>query len=86
MHEDIAKIADGELLGTQAVRTIVLVDFTKPTGDGGYAATKRSFTIIPDSEGDSTDAYTYSGTMKAADSPQAGTVTSDDEFKSCTFE
>ncbi len=86
VHEDIARIADGELLGTQAVRTIVLVDFTKPAEGGGYKAIKRSFTVIPDSEGGSTDAYTYSGTMKAADAPVTGIATSEDDFKTCTFE
>ena len=77
VHEDIARIADNELLGTEAVRSIVLVDFTKPSGDG-YVAAKREFTVLPDSEGDSTDAYTYSGAMKAAGTPVHGIAVSSD--------
>ncbi len=86
VHEDIAAIADGELLGAAAVRTLVLVDFTKPADNGGYVAVKRSFTVVPDSEGDSTDAYTYSGSMKAADTPVQGTAKSEDDWQTCTFE
>ena len=32
--------------------------------DGKKVAYKRDFAVIPDSEGDGTDAYTYSGTFK----------------------
>lgn len=85
VHEDMASIADGELIGTDAVRNIVLVDFTKKNTSGAYSAVKRSFSIIPDTEGDSTDAYTYSGTMKAAGDIIKGTVTSSDDFATVTF-
>ena len=61
VHEDIAKISDDELLGSAAIRPIVLVDLTKASG---VNAVKRDFAVIPDSEGDSTDAYTYSGNLK----------------------
>lgn len=62
--EDIVGIIDDELLGVDARRDIVIVNFAKPVEDG-YEAVRRTFSIIADSEGDSTDAYTYSGTMKA---------------------
>lgn len=61
---DIVSISDGELVGSDTHREIVLVDFSKKV-EGGYFAIKRTFAVIPDSEGDSTDAYTYSGSLKA---------------------
>ena len=61
--EDIVTIFDDELTGTDAQREIVQVDFTKESG-GGFAAVKRTFSVIADSAGDSTEAMTYSGTFK----------------------
>ncbi len=61
---DIVDIIDNELLGTDAHREIIMVDFSK-LSEGGYEAVKRKFAVIADSEGDGTDAYTYSGNMKA---------------------
>ena len=68
---DIVEIIDGEKLGTDAQREIIQVDFSK-TVTGGYAASKVTVTVIGDTEGDSTDAYTYSGTFARIDSPVAG--------------
>ena len=64
VHSEMVEILDGEYTGTEARRNIVVVDFSQPT-TGGYKATKREYAIIGDAEGDSTDAYTYSGTFKA---------------------
>ena len=61
---DIVDIIDNELLGTDGHREIVMVDFSRLSGDG-YEAVKRKFAVIADSEGNGTDAYTYSGNMKA---------------------
>lgn len=63
--EDIVEVINKEKLGTDARREIVLVDFSKPSADGGFEAIKRTFAIIADSEGGSMDAYTYGGTFKA---------------------
>lgn len=84
VHDDIVKITDGELTGDDAVRDIILVDLTEKTGDT-YAARKRSFSVIPDSEGDSTDAYTYSGTFKTKGASIEGTVTIDDSTNTLNF-
>lgn len=62
--EDIVKITNGEKLGLEAQREIVQVDFARPAENGGYHAVKRTISVIADSEGGSTDAYTYSGTFK----------------------
>ena len=63
VHADLVKITDDELLGSDAVRSIIMVDMTQETA-GKFKAVKRDFSVIPDSEGDSMDAYTYSGNMK----------------------
>ncbi len=82
VHLDIARIAEEELLGSAAVREIVFVDFTKPYA-GGYLCTKRSFSVIPDSEGSGTDAYTRSGTLKANGLPNKYVANSEDGWNSC---
>ena len=82
VHEDIAKISDDELLGSAAIRPIVLVDLTKASG---VNAVKRDFAVIPDSEGDSTDAYTYSGNLKVKGDKIKGTATSADGWQTITF-
>lgn len=82
VHEDIVKISDDELLGTEAVRPIVMVDMSKTTG---INAVKRDFAVIPDSEGDSTDAYTYSGNLKVKGDKIKGTATSADGWQTITF-
>lgn len=72
---DIADIIDEEKTGEDAVREIVFVDFSKPAASGGFEAYKRSFAVVADSEGDSTDAYTYSGNLKVKTSRIKGTAT-----------
>lgn len=64
VHERIQEVFDKELLGDDATTNIVVVDFSKEVGDGFYAL-KRNYTIVPDTEGDGTEAYNYSGTFKA---------------------
>ncbi len=85
VHDDIVKITDNELLGTEAVRTIVIVDM-KSENDGKYKAISRNFSVIPDSEGGSMDAYTYSGSFKANSVKTSGLAMSSDEWETITFE
>ena len=63
VHEKIVKITDDELTGDEALVKILIVDFSKPVEDG-YEARLRTYTTVPDTEGDSTDAYTYSGAFR----------------------
>lgn len=72
--KDIVAITNEEKLGADAHREIVQVDFTKPSGNG-FEAVKRKFAVIADSEGDSTDAYTYGGTFKAVGDKVFGIAT-----------
>ena len=85
VHDDIVKITDDELLGTDAVRTIIMVDM-KSGNEGQYKAISRNFSVIPDSEGSSMDAYTYSGSFKANSVKTSGTAVSSDEWETITFE
>ena len=71
---DIVDILDNELLGNDAHREIVMVNFSKPV-DGGFEAIKRTFAVVGDSEGGSTDAYTYSGNLKVVGSKIVGVAT-----------
>lgn len=61
---DLVSILNKEMLGTDARREIIQVDFSNPV-DGGYAAIKRTFSVIGDAEGGNLEAYTYSGNFKA---------------------
>ena len=72
--DDLAGIIDGEMLGTDAVRTFYCVDFHKAVG-GGFACVKRDFAVIGSSVGDGTDALTYSGTLRVKTSAVEGVAT-----------
>ena len=85
VHDDLVSICQGELLGKNAVRAIVIVDFTTPSQDGTYVARKRDFAVIPQGEGDSMDCYTYSGTFKTAGDIVVGTAKTTDNWETCTF-
>ena len=62
VHNVIAKVHDDEMVGFNV--PIVTVNFNEPV-EGGYKAKMRVWSVQPDSDGDSTDAYTYSGVFKA---------------------
>lgn len=84
VHAVLVEVADDEIKGKKV--TIVTVDFSKPGETAGtYEARKRVWSVIPDSDGDSTDAYTYSGTFKAAGKIIKGTATSTDDWETCSF-
>lgn len=83
VHDDLVQLCDNEAIGSDAVRNIVLVDFSKPIdgATGSYSARKRAFAVVYDSDGDSTDAYTYSGNFKTKGESILGTaVVSEDEL------
>ncbi len=86
VHEDIVDISDNERLGDAALRDIIVVDMTRD-GDssGSKLATKRRFSVVPSSEGGSTDAYTYSGDFKCAGEIIKGEATSSDGWQTVTF-
>lgn len=81
VHEDIARITNGELTGNDALVDILVVDTTQTTGN----AVKRTYAVIPDSEGDSMDAYTYSGNFKVKGDKVKGTATVAENGMTATF-
>ena len=85
VHEEMVEILDNEKLGTEARRNIVTVDFSQQAGEGSYKAVKREYAIIGDSEGDSMDAYTYSGTFRSTGKRIVGTATVDENGAVATF-
>ena len=86
VHEELVEILDGEMTGTDARRNIVTVDFSQPGETSGtYKAVKREYAIIGDSDGDSMDAYTYSGTFRATGKRIEGTATITDNGAVATF-
>ena len=86
VHEELVEILDGEMTGTDARRNIVTIDFSQPGETSGtYKAVKREYAIIGDSDGDSMDAYTYSGTFRATGKRIEGTATITDNGAVATF-
>ena len=51
----------------------------------GYLARKRTYTTVPDTEGDSTDAYTYSGAFRKNSGFTIGTATVSSDNMTATF-
>lgn len=85
VHCVFTNVADRELVGDDTLCTVVLVDMSSKDEDGKCVALKRDFNIIPSAEGDDTDTYTYSGSLKASGEKTFGFAVSDDNFESVTF-
>ena len=85
VHERIATITDDELLGTDAQVDIVSVDVFTANAEGKAIARKRTYSVIPDTTGDGTDALIYSGSFSAASEIVKGYAVSEDNWQTCTF-
>lgn len=86
IHDDIANMADNEVIGSEAVRCIVQVDLsTESKTKGTYKAVKRDFATILDTEDNSDRFYKYTGTLKIAGDKVFGTATTDDGWQTLTF-
>lgn len=83
VHTELVSIADNENIGADAIRAVVLVDVSAE-GDEKPAVC-REWTVIPNSEGNDSEAYTYSGTLKANGELITGTAASTDNWQTCTF-
>lgn len=88
VSDHIVDIFEKEKLGADAIVNIVMVDFSKPIAneEGKFEATQRAFSVIPDSSGEGTDAYKYSGTFKAAGERIDGKATPAEDRETITFE
>lgn len=85
VHDRIASIHDDELLGSDACVDIVVVDLFEKSEDGQLKAKKRTYSVIPNVDGDGTDALVYSGTLRAASDFVDGTATISEDGKIATF-
>ena len=86
VHTKLIEIIDNEKIGDDAVVSMLSVDFTEAgTEPDSFVAAKRDFAVIPGSEGDSLDAYTYGGTFRVKSERVIGEATTTDEWKTATF-
>lgn len=87
VHEKIAAIHDGEKVGSDTHVDIIIVDLFKKSSTGEkYYATKRTYSVVPDTDGDGNDALIYTGSFKAVSEIEEGNVTfSDGNFKKATY-
>ena len=85
VHNDIVALADNEILGTDAVRSIVVADITETDESGSVSAVKRDFSVIVETEGNSLDAYTLSGTMNTKGEKVFGKATLSSDKKTLVF-
>lgn len=86
VHERIAKVHDGELTGSDALVDVVIVDFFAASGTGNaYTARKRTYAIIPDADGDGTDALIYTGSLKSKSDVEEGTATVSEDGKTAIY-
>ena len=65
VHKKIVDIIEDEKKGNDAIVEILVVDKSRPTEDDGFEARKRNYSVVADSDGDETNAYTYSGSFKS---------------------
>lgn len=86
VHEKLVDITDNEKTGADALVNILIVDLSKPaSGGSGYEARLRTYSVIPDAEGDSTEAYTYSGTFRKNSGFTVGTAVLSENDTIATF-
>lgn len=84
VHKKLADIADDEKTDSDALVDILQVDLTEPM-QGGYKARLRTYSTVPDADGDSTDAYTYSGTFRKNSKMTIGVAKLSSDGKTATF-
>lgn len=85
VHEALVSLIDGETIGTDAVVSIVIVDKADVVSTGVYNAVQRDYAVVAGSDGDSMDAYTYSGTFRIKGLRTTGTATLNADESIATF-
>ena len=86
VHKFLYDVAERELTGEDAKCSIIIVDISKDKESGQGSAVLRSFSVIPNSEGEDKDTYTVSGTLKALGKKEFGVATSRDNWQTLTIE
>lgn len=85
VHELIAKIHDGELTGSDALVDIIIVDLFTEGEEKKCVARKRTYAVIPDADGDGTDALIYSGSFKSKSDVETGSAVVSADGKTATY-
>ncbi|MEG0873040.1 MAG: hypothetical protein RSG48_03665 [Clostridia bacterium] len=84
VHNLVANVHDLEQNGVMV--PIVAVNLNeKGTAAGAFKARKRLYSVLPDGDGDGTDAYQYSGTFGSNGDLIEGEATTTDKWKTCKF-
>lgn len=84
VHQKIVDITENEKTDDDALVKVLVVDKTQPI-ENGFKARLRTYAVVPDTEGDATEAYTYSGTLKRNSKYTAGIATLSLDEKQATF-
>lgn len=85
VQDDIVTITDEEKIGKEATRRIIQVDMKTVNANGTQATGRmRSYSVVPDSDGDDANVLTYSGTFKSNGEWETVTVTSYDDWQTIT--
>lgn len=79
VQEDIVNITNNGLLGNDAIRPIIIVDTETKV------AYKREFSVIPNTDGDNTNVYTYNGTFKCSGDCIVGFALTSDNYRTISF-
>lgn len=85
VHEYLVNLINSDTTGTGAIVTLLVVDKADEVSTDVYNAYTRTYTVVGGSEGDSMDAYTYSGTFKVKGSRTTGTATLNADETVATF-
>ncbi len=85
VHDDIVALSDNEILGTDAVRSIVIADMSTKDENGKVDAIKRDFSVMVETEGSSLDAYTLGGTMSTKGEKIFGKATISEDAQTLVF-
>lgn len=83
VHAKLVDIIDNEKILDEAQVTILRIDMSG--GTSPYPAFTRTYSVIPGTEGDSFDAYTYAGSFKVNGERTVGTATLAADGQTATF-
>ena len=85
VHDKLAEITDDELIGAETYVDVIIVDTFDTDKSGNAIARKRTYSVVPDSEGDGTDALIYAGSLKAVSEIEVGYAKTTDGWKTATY-
>lgn len=87
VHQYLADIIENEKLGADAIVDIYVVDFSKPvTGVADtYECAHRQMVVVPSSDGDDANVYTYSGDLRTKGDRTIGQGTLTDNEQTLSY-